>query len=265
MKSDNGRREVRERVLGVLDRAPLGRLAHAPGFAGVARAVRPMVNRMVPETPQVVTVKSGVAQGLRLRVRPRTEKFYWLGTHETATLEAIAAHARPGWTVWDVGAHLGYVALAAARIVHPGGTVVAFEPVPGNRERLADSVALNDAAGVVVAPFAIAREGGEGTLHEHDTSLEWTLRPTERAGRVPVTLLSLDDALERYPAPRLVKLDAEGVELEALEGATRLLTEHRPLLIVESADEGARATLGRLLPGYALAPLSPFHWLATPA
>ena len=67
----------------------------------------------------------------------------------------------------------------------------------------------------------------------------------EAAGEVVVPTLCLDDLLA-LSRPSLVKIDIEGAELAALRGATRLLAEVRPSLIVEIGSEawpGATAIL----------------------
>ncbi len=46
-------------------------------------------------------------------------------------------------------------------------------------------------------------------------------------------MVSLDGILPDLPAPRLVKVDVEGAELDVLAGATRLMREVKPVWIVE--------------------------------
>src|SRR4029077_5072765 len=64
-----------------------------------------------------VQVQSGLAQGLWLRLRIPEEAGFWRGEHEPDIQRQIAGVARPGDVVYDVGAHLGSLALGAARIV----------------------------------------------------------------------------------------------------------------------------------------------------
>src|SRR5438552_19014271 len=60
---------------------------------------------------------------------------------ETALLQRTL---KPGMTVVDVGANIGYMATLAARCVGPAGRVLAIEPDPGNAELLAANIARND-------------------------------------------------------------------------------------------------------------------------
>ena len=48
-----------------------------------------------------------------------------------------------------------------------------------------------------------------------------------------VTVTTLDRAMERFGRPDFIKLDIEGTEVEALEGAGRVLSEARPTMLIE--------------------------------
>jgi hypothetical protein len=65
-------------------------------------------------------------------------------------------------------------------------------------------------------------------------------------------VLTLDDLVESLGARqladvRLVKLDVEGMELDVLKGATALLANLAPDLVVEAATEGEHDALVRFL------------------
>jgi FkbM family methyltransferase len=72
----------------------------------------------------------------------------------------LAASLRRGETFYDVGANVGFFTLIAARLVDPGGTVVAFEPLPENVAQLRRNVELNSFRHVVVVPAAVGGESG---------------------------------------------------------------------------------------------------------
>lgn len=60
-----------------------------------------------------------------------------------------------------------------------------------------------------------------------------------------VGTIGLDALLERSFVPDLVKIDVDGAELRALQGAPRLLREIRPVIVVEVTRD--REEVGRLL------------------
>lgn len=129
-----------------------------------------------------------------------------------------------------------------ARAVGPGGRVIAFEPDPAKIDRVRHNVRINGFTHVECVPYAI---GGDAP------SLEFRIQPSttshvvgayvgaepqplpESARVIQVSALSLDTALQRFPAPQLVKLDIEGGELVALRHADRLLGGTRSIIALE--------------------------------
>src|SRR6202165_5788560 len=88
------------------------------------RALRPLLNRLLPSRPPCVVVRSGPADGMRLLIYPKNEKYYWTGWHERPVQEALQRLLRPGMTFWDVGAHIGFFSCLAGRLVGTDGRVV---------------------------------------------------------------------------------------------------------------------------------------------
>ena len=160
-------------------------------------------------------------------------------------------------TFWDVGAHVGFFTVLGARLVGEQGSVHAFEPVDENRRRLEAAVERNGCANVVVHPIALSAAAGEAFIHAHEASAMWSLAG-EGEG-VPVRTEALDSV--RLPAPDLVKIDAEGVELEVLRGGKELLSGVRPALLVEFTTTELVEQARVLLPGYRFEYLDGNHWL----
>jgi FkbM family methyltransferase len=148
---------------------------------------------------------------------------------------------RPGDRVVDGGAHIGYLTLLASRCVGPSGEVHAFEPIPRTFAALEENVRLNRAANVRLNRVALAaRPGetllevpidpeGEGLLAWGATSVHLRRGPIERA---PAQTLDEYARTHRLDRIRLLKLDLEGAELEALRGMEELLGGSRIAYIV---------------------------------
>lgn len=225
-------------------------LYRAPGLSS---AVRWLLTRAAPDEPVVVEVAGGLARGLRLRLNLKTEKYFWLGTHEMPVQRALRREVRPGMTVYDVGAHLGFFTLALARLVGPQGRVLAFEPLPANLAALRENLALNAAvaAPVQVVEAAVAGASGRTRLFAaaSSTMARLTGPPAAPAGTHEVEGVALDDLVfaRGVPPPQVVKMDIEGAEGLALAGARRLLREARPLLLIEvHGEEPAQAVWDEL-------------------
>jgi uncharacterized protein (UPF0276 family) len=73
---------------------------------------------------------------------------------------------------------------------------------------------------------------------------------------IDVEVVSLDDLIhgQGYPRPDVVKIDLEGGEVEALRGMKRILTEVRPVLLIETHGPSEARAVWDLLTaaGYSL-------------
>jgi len=217
----------------------------------LARLLRGALNRAAPQDLSVVRVAAGGLQGCPMQLDLQSEKDYWLGTYEPDLQAALERFIQPGMVVYDVGANIGYISLLLARRVGPGGQVYAFEALPANQARLRANLALGDPEGrVTLVPaavvetsrpvkFLIGPSGGMGKAEGSAGRDEYGYPET-----VEVEGLSLDDFVYQSgnSPPQAVKLDIEGGEVLALPGTRRLLTEARPLVLMElHGPEAARA------------------------
>lgn len=177
------------------------------------------------------------------------------GTYEREQTRLFEQHVRPGATVLDVGAHVGYYTLLSAVLAGPSGRVHAFEPNPKNADFLRRHVRINRLDSVRVEQAAVSdREGtarfdfgtGSGTGHLAD------------AGALEVRTLRLDDYCAQHAlAPAAVKIDVEGAEMSVLQGARETLARHRPVIFLSThGPEVHRASLAYLRElGYHVAPI----------
>lgn len=148
---------------------------------------------------------------------------------------------RDGDVAIDGGAHIGYISLLMARAVGQRGAVHAFEPVGSTFARLVEDLALNAGAPVVPRRCALGARAGtlelEVPIDPHGTALlTWGASAVRlgRGGVESVPVVSLDEYAAQQGLARiaLVKLDLEGAELPAIEGARRLLGERRITYLV---------------------------------
>ena len=251
-------------LLSLLDRTPavVARLFHPGGRA--ARQLGPLVNRLLPAEESIVEVRGGAGAGLRLRIQPRREKFYWTGAYEPHVQDTLRRLLAPGMTFWDVGAHAGFFTAIAARLVGERGHVIAIEPLPANRSRLVATIDLNDLSNVTLLPYAVGAASGQTTLYRHGSSSMWTIvaERGEGAGE-HVECRTLGELAESAPRPDVIKIDVEGAELDVIRGGVDFLLEACPKLIVEFSDDEAAAKARALLPGYRVERLGPRQWLLT--
>lgn len=150
-------------------------------------------------------------------------------------------------TVIDVGANRGQFLLVAARRF-PDAALIAFEPLPGPRERLRRAMprwrpvrvfemALSDHAGT--ATFHVSRADDSSSLLPIGPAQVATFPGTDEVARVPVPTGRLDEvllAVDLEP-PVLLKIDTQGGELAVLQGATGILPALATILVECSFGE----------------------------
>jgi len=170
----------------------------------------------------------GINRGMRWSV-VSTGRGYGFGSFGEARIEALRAVVRPGDCVWDVGAHKGFMTLAASRMVGPGGVVVACEPSRRNRRFLRRHVRWNDACNVIVCPAALSDFDGTARFGGTGDSLAYALGRGDEIAEVR-TLPRLVESL-RLPRPDVLKIDVEGEEAAILRASGPAVGPHAALLV----------------------------------
>jgi len=219
--------------------------ARGRGKLAVARLAR----KVLPPTNWTLT---HVEPDLKLSVNLRRHVMFWSGgleRFEPFTVAALRAAVRPGDSVFDVGANIGFFSTLLSRLVGQTGRVVAFEPEPENLRLLRLNLDANDCRNVTVVPSAVGAEAGTATF-----SLDAATGSTGHLGGAPtagelavgtgkVRLIetpveTIDGVVERLGVvPDVVKMDIEGGEIDALTGASATLTTHRPVVLSELAGD----------------------------
>jgi FkbM family methyltransferase len=221
---------------------------------------------MLPDVVSVVEVRSGIAEGIRLAIFPRSEKYYWLGTYEPQVLREIATRLRPGDTYWDVGSHIGYMVAVASRLVGPNGSVIAFEPNPENLRRLRRTIELNELRNVTVRDVALTDRVGESQFFlSGSSSMGSLLQRAHETTAVSVRTSTIDEELKTLSLPALVKIDVEGNESRVLAGATQLLGGRHADLIIEVLTQAQQVAVVQSLVGYQTSMLDERNMLAWPS
>lgn len=211
-------------------------------FPALAQVIRRGLNQAVPDGPTKVYIAAGGLRGLAMHLDLKNEKDYWLGTYEPELQRAVKHLVEPGMVVYDVGANIGYISLLFARTVAEKGRVFAFEAMPSNVERLQLNMAANSFQDrVIVVSSAVVDEVGPVNFLIGPS--RGTGKAEGSAGRtilncghsITVPGISLDEFAYQNgnPVPQVIKMDIEGGEVLALPGMIRLISEARPLLLLE--------------------------------
>ena len=210
-------------------------------FPPLAHLIRGSINASVDEGLSVIEVAAGLLKGYLVQLNLKAEKSRWLGTYEPELQAALREFLKPGMTVYDVGANIGYVTLMLAHQTGANGRVFAFEALPVNVERIHKNIALNKLANVTVISGAVLDKTAHVSFYVHDSvgmgkaAGSAGRREEQYKAEITVPGLSLDEFVYQQgnPAPEAVKMDIEGGEVLALPGMKRILAEQHPLMLLE--------------------------------
>ncbi len=167
---------------------------------------------------------------------------------EALTMRVFVELLREGDTVLDIGANVGYYSLTAAARVGRTGRVIAVEADPRAARRLRENVALNKLENVTVIEAAASREAGMMAFHLGADSEGSSLADLHDGGEVvnvPVTTIDAIVAGADLQQVNILKMDVEGAEIDALAGASRVLSAAQPPRLVLEANPVTLRAAGR--------------------
>ena len=198
---------------------------HQPKTGLVKRVARKMDRAGGP------SVVDGIAGSLRMKLDMASdyELAIAMNSYEMVIVSIIRRLLKPGDTFVDGGANLGVLSLIGAKLVGPTGKVVAFEPQPAALERLRENLALNPGlTNIELIDQGVWHEPGGFTMyHFEDDGIDGVSmgKRSDKAVAQEIAIKTTRiDAVVDGPV-KLIKLDVEGAELAALQGASGLLQE----------------------------------------
>lgn len=178
---------------------------------------------------------------------------YWVHgrAREQQLMGGFAKLVRPGDTVIELGAHIGYISVYFASLVGPQGRVFVFEPSPANLEYTRRNVtdqptitlvekAASDSAGT--ATFFIEELTGQNSTLLENYSVFDDNRALAFSGEgyrpIEVETTTVDLFVEANDIrPNFIKIDVEGAELACLRGSVDTINRLHPRLMVEVAHQ----------------------------
>ena len=200
-----------------------------------------------------------VMPGVNARLYPRSNRCekrafagvqIWDAEERAALSDVLDASTASPFVFLDVGANVGLYSLilaAHAKAESKDIRIIAFEPDPTNRARLAFNIKASD-ANIQVLPYAVSDKDGDGFMGGGDTNRgEVRLRDSDEEDDQPVQIKTLygvctEQGLSRIDA---MKVDIEGHDERALTA----FFEHAPktlwprLLILETGRDETTSLL----------------------
>jgi FkbM family methyltransferase len=149
---------------------------------------------------------------------------------------------KQGITAVDLGGNIGMVTVYLSKKIGTNGKVYVYEPDGGNFKILNENVRLNGASNVEAIQKGIWNSDGVLDFYSggnYTSSFQKTSYIEKKSGKyqvehVPVTTLDKEVARLGINRLDLIKIDIEGSEAEALDGAAETIKRFHPDLIIET-------------------------------
>jgi FkbM family methyltransferase len=202
--------------------------------------IKSFIKNLAYSLYDLVTLKKGIPRKINnmiIRFPARWSRYYE-DYYEAANYNFLQQQLKPGMKVVDIGAHIGLFSACSSQLTGTQGKTICFEPTPGTFSILKKTLRLNHCDNVIAVQAAVADKEGKATFYISHTagcnsnSLVMN-KPEKELSAYDVILVTLDSISAQYSfKPDLIKIDAEGAELDVLKGGYKTMHNHKPVLIL---------------------------------
>ena len=158
-----------------------------------------------------------------------------------------------GDTIIDVGGHIGFFTIAAARRCGEKGRIYTFEPNPDTFKRLIKNIKANNLSQVETNNIAISKKEGVLNLKVGDSTEGSTImskgKLKEYERNISVVSNTLDNIVleKKIKKIDLLKIDAEGAEVLILKGAENHALSITEKILIETHSKELRKKCKNML------------------
>ena len=143
--------------------------------------------------------------------------------YEVAQTDLFLKVLKKGDTFVDVGANIGYYSVLASKNIGKDGEVYSFEPDKHNILLLQKNIALNNVANVKIESKAVSDKNGliefaEDKYNKGESSIRHNKDSTYQ-----VESVALDSYFNNTKTIDVLKMDIEGAEINAVQGAKNII------------------------------------------
>ncbi|MEB3343708.1 FkbM family methyltransferase [Okeania sp.] len=169
-------------------------------------------------------------------------------TYESEIFELLCRFLRTNDCFIDIGAHIGYYSILAAKIVGNKGKVFAFEPELSNYQKILENINLNSLNNIKLFNMAVGSETKETQIFVNQDNdgghALWDVgqhpfnyKSLHNQTMQNTQLSKLDNILSQagdITNLKMIKIDTEGAELNVIKGAVNTISQYNvPYIICE--------------------------------
>jgi FkbM family methyltransferase len=236
-------------------RDSLARLFRAlPSFRGkqkVGLALTSLLTNYDNEPECIVTLKMRDNSIMCIDLRSFERSVFFTGEYDYALIQRLSSILKPGCTVLDVGANIGFYSVALGlKLKKMSGDsnskIYAIEAVESNFARLKNMIKINELVNIVYPiNIALGNRQGEVLFHMTDEGKSttgnaiWVKENKNltkmKKGDCMSYMTRLDDFVKTHEIENceLIKVDIEGAEFDFLLGGRDFINKCRPIIFSE--------------------------------
>jgi FkbM family methyltransferase len=139
---------------------------------------------------------------------------------------------------YDIGANYGFYTMLAKEFIR-GGEIHSFEPNPVIFRLLEENCKPNILKNVYLNKTALSDKNGYSEFYDREIGGQSGMsslikdQHSKKIRVIKVKTIKIDDYILTHKPPSIIKMDVEGAEPFILKGATKLLRELNPIIIME--------------------------------
>ncbi len=164
---------------------------------------------------------------------------YFEADYEKENIAFLTKVCKKDMTIIDIGAHLGLMSVIMAKLIGNNGKVLSYEPTPKTFILFKKIISLNKFTNVII-PYNMAISNFKGLVDffvdENEGSNANSLVGRKDKNRVSekIQVNTLDNIIIDLKLQKLdlIKIDAEGSELDVLNGAVNTISKFKPIIIL---------------------------------
>lgn len=154
---------------------------------------------------------------------------------EPQTTKLLLHFSKGAKNVIIAGAYFGDQAIPVAWNIKESGVCHTFEPNKNNSDLIIENAQLNGLNNVIINNLALWNKSNEQLVFEGEDALASTIKANENTQNVLHTITIDDYVTQQKVNPvNLLMIDVEGSEIKVLEGATKMLQKHKPVVVFET-------------------------------
>jgi FkbM family methyltransferase len=204
------------------------------------------LKKWVEKNPQGIAL-SHIKGGLIMKLSVEDwvqQNIFLYGYYEENETEYLLKRSQTLTTFFDIGANVGYYSLlASTQITINKGKIYAFEPVSKTYNRLLENISLNNLTCVKTYPFAISDSNATFKINignDQNWGMSSITKHKHSSNQSEIVkCMTLDTFCNENQVKNidLIKIDVEGAEFKVLKGMEKIITDHKPEILIEILDE----------------------------